>query len=266
MKAARPAFETALRLTRESEDVWLTAQALRELASVELENNLISEGLEHVFEAEDLCREVGMNDLLVGVRALAGRLLLRAGRVEDALEWSQKAMREIRPGVELAHLVPLALSEVFGEMGQVDKAARYITLAYEQLSVMLSDLPTHAKNRAWANIPNHRAIRNRWTKLQPLQRSFLLPLDEAPSGRPLTAGELVEVPWTVHDPSDEKIVDRVERRRHRIVRLMTEAGSVGAAPTVTHLAEALDASEATIRRDLSALRLSGVVISTRGSR
>lgn len=266
MDRAASVFSEALELTRKTEDVWLTAQALRELAAIELENGRIGSGIGHILEAESLCREVGMNDLLVGVRALAGRLFLRAGKTEEALDWSMRAMREIRPGVELAHLVPLALSEVHGEMGNAEEAAHYITRAHAQLSLMLSDLPLDKQKQAWTKIPNHRAIQKRWLQLQPLMREVELPTTDAPIGRPLEPDEVVVVSWTIHDPADDRIEDRVQRRRQQIVRLLDEATAAGALPTVGHLASALDASEATIRRDLSALRSEGLQVSTRGSR
>jgi DNA-binding transcriptional ArsR family regulator len=266
MDTARGDFERALQLTRSTEDIWLTAQALRELAATELENDHIDAGIKHVLEAEALCREVGMNDLLVGVRALAGRLHLRAGMTDEALEWSMRAMREIRPGVELAHLVPLALSEVHLEMGDEAESAHYIEKAHEQLSAMLADLPPEAQAMAWNNIPNHRAIEVRWSALQPQTETFALPLSEAPIGRPLQDGEIIDVEWTIHEPADDRIGDKVERRRHQLLRLISEAKDAGALPTVGHLAQALQSSEATIRRDLSALRSEGIEATTRGSR
>ena len=175
-------------------------------------------------------------------------------------------MREIRPGVELAHLVPLALSEVYGEMGDTEEAAHFITKAYDQLAALLSDLPDEARRLAWENIPNHKAIHDRWAAHQPQRQRVELPIEQAPVGRPLNPEEVITVEWTVHDPSDEKIEDRIELRRHKILRLLTEAQEAGASPTVAHLADALGSSDATIRRDLAALRSQGIDVTTRGSR
>ena len=207
-----------------------------------------------------------MNDLLVGVRALAGRLTLRAGRPDEALEWATKAMREIRPGVELAHLVPLALSEVHGALGHDEEAAHHITLAHEQLTLMLSALEEGLQERSWSHIPNHRAIQTRWSALQPRREIFRLPSTSAPLGRAPRDDEYIEVSWAVHQPADERIVDRAERRRSQVVRLVDEANEAGASPTIVHLAQALGSSEATIRRDLAALRSEGYAILPRGSR
>ena len=56
------------------------------------------------------------------------------------------------------------------------------------------------------------------------------------------------------------------RRRQRLQRLLAEADAQGGAPTVDDLAGALEASVATIRRDLAALRRSGQPAPTRGTR
>lgn len=44
------------------------------------------------------------------------------------------------------------------------------------------------------------------------------------------------------------------RRRHRLLRLLAEAQSQGAAPIYRHLAKALGVSERTVERDMAALR------------
>ncbi len=263
---AKSLFESALEITRRVQDTWLTAQALREYAAMELENGSVESGIEHIFEAEALCREFGMNDLLVGVRALAGRLLLKAGQIEEALEWSSRAMRELRKGVEFAHLVPLALGEVHAELGNTEEAAHYVGEAHKQLTTMLLDLDPESQKLSWTKVPSHRAILSRWESVAPVQREVLLSSVEAPLGRPLRDDEQVAVSWTLRLPTDAQIASPVERRRQQVLRLLGEAEAAGAAATVADLSTALGVSIATVRRDLSALRDSGHEITTRGSR
>jgi len=93
-----------------------------------------------------------------------------------------------------------------------------------------------------------------------------LPRFEIPTGRPLRPDEWVEVSWTPRAPEDETIKGKTERRQHRLHRLLDEAHSQGAAPTVADLSAALEVSPATIKRDLAVLRESGAQILTRGSR
>ncbi len=266
LEGATNLFNSALEKTRRLEDVWLTAQVLREFAATELENDAIELGTAHILEAEALSREYGMNDLLVGVRALAGRLLLRRGRIEEALEWATKAMRELRAGVELAHLVPLALSEVHDALGNREDASHFIALAHEQLSATLSDLDPDMRDRSWAQVPSHREIRARWAVIGPRTQTLDLPAADAPLGRPLRDDETVTIKWRIHEPHDETIDDRRELRRVQILRLLAEAEAAGALPTVPNLADALDVSVATVRRDIATLRSEGHQINTRGSR
>jgi DeoR/GlpR family transcriptional regulator of sugar metabolism len=62
------------------------------------------------------------------------------------------------------------------------------------------------------------------------------------------------------------VADVGERRRRQIIRLLDEATTQGAAPTVDDLAEAIGASRSTVRRDLAALRQLGARTPTRGHR
>ncbi len=96
--------------------------------------------------------------------------------------------------------------------------------------------------------------------------SVLLPTSEAPIGRTLSADDHVEVTWTVHHPDDNLVEDRKERRRARLLRLVEEAEAQDAAPTIDHLATALGASSATVRRDIAELRKAGTTVNTRGHR
>ena len=71
---------------------------------------------------------------------------------------------------------------------------------------------------------------------------------------------------TLDAPADADIPGKVDRRRHRLLRLLREASEQAAAPAVKHLAQALGVGERTIRRDLAALRAQGHDVRTRGAR
>ena len=263
---ARGLLDTALKLTVEAGDAWLTAQTLREYASFELETGYFERGLDHALEAERLCKEFGMNDLAISVRALVGRLYLRHGDVAKAHEAAMRAMREIRPGIELAHLVPFALAEVAEAKGDEEEADRLVAMAHRLLLDTLAGLPDDVRSRAQESIPSHAAITEAWRRRQPEIAVFLLPSREAPVGRTLTVDDEVPVEWTLHHPTDIEIADRIERRRHQVLRLLAEAAAHNAAPTVSDIARALNTSPATIRRDLFFLRKTGHEAATRGSR
>jgi DNA-binding transcriptional ArsR family regulator len=139
-------------------------------------------------------------------------------------------------------------------------------MAHKQLMETLSGLPSHVRAQSLESVPSHRAITEEWRRRQPEIAVFYLSSVETPAGRSLTEADLAPVEWTIHDPSDGQISDRLERRRRRIVRLLNEAEKQNASPTVEDLAGALGSSSATIRRDLAALRAAGIMVNTRGSR
>jgi tetratricopeptide (TPR) repeat protein len=93
-----------------------------------------------------------------------------------------------------------------------------------------------------------------------------LPHIDAPTGRPMQDDDYVPVTWTVFASEDSTIAGAAARRRQQLLRLLQEAESQGAAPTVDDLAEALQVSQPTIKRDLAALRRAGHEVRTRGSR
>jgi DNA-binding transcriptional ArsR family regulator len=74
------------------------------------------------------------------------------------------------------------------------------------------------------------------------------------------------VVWTIDHPDDARLASPIERRRRRLLRLLAEAGDRGAAPSIEHMAAALEVSDSTVRRDLAALRDAGHMVATRGQR
>ena len=259
-------FDEAISLTREAGDAWLNAQALRDFAAFELASGRHLDGLAHALEAEALCKEHGMNALVVVVRALVARLYLKSGDVDRAFEYARRALREIRPGIELAHMVPYAMGEVLEAKGQHAEAMRNFLHSHDLLMNTLRGLPPTTLKMSLANVPAHRIVHEKWRSQQPEVTEVRLPAAAAPFGRPLTDDDHLTVKWTVHDPSDNDLPDRVIKRQARLLRLVMEATVQSALPTVDHLAAALGASSATVRRDLAVLRSAGHSVATRGNR
>jgi DNA-binding transcriptional ArsR family regulator len=90
---------------------------------------------------------------------------------------------------------------------------------------------------------------------------------DVPLGRRLTYDDRIMVRWTI-DNGDEDTLKlqsdgEQELRRHRILRLIAEASSQGAAPTDHDLAEALGVSRRTIESDMAALQAAGMQLPTR---
>ena len=259
-------FERGLALARSVGDHWLTAQILRELASSELRSGLPDRAMEHVNDAERICLDIGMDDLSIGVRALRGRVLLQLGRVEEALGETTAASTKLRPGIELAHLVHFAHGLALDAAGLKWASHEAFESAYDVLLSIVSDLDEGDRAQALENVPEYKEIVSHWRSCRPEVVGVDLASVRAPTGRSLRTDEYVSVDWTVSEPSDLDIQDRVSRRHHRILRLLDQAEAGGASPTVTDLANALSISEATLRRDLAELRSRGYRVSTRGSR
>lgn len=77
---------------------------------------------------------------------------------------------------------------------------------------------------------------------------------DAPTGRARREEEYVEIVWTLAASEDDALADKVERRQHRLARLLAEARAQGAAPTHAQLADALGVGVRTVERDIVVLR------------
>ena len=263
---ARQFFSEAIGITREVEDSWLTAQILRHLASLELDIGEPGLAIALLEESIDLCEDAGMEDLVVVVRAFYGSALLACGREAEADAATTTASAALRPGIDQAYLVSHARAEVLRSLGDHDGADRHLENAHHLLMEMLGDLDDEDRERAVARVPAHARIVEDWLRRRPLIERVSVASTGAPGGRTLDEADHVQVEWTISTPADERIEDRIERRRIRLLRLIHEAAEQGGSPTVEDLAEALESSSATIRRDLAALRSEGRRVETRGSR
>ena len=222
--------------------------------------------MRHLDAVENICDEFGMTDLVVsvyGIRGLAQRAL---GRVEEAVASTRKAVAHVHPGVDHAYLISFWHYQTLQDLGHVREARAALGRAHQQLMHHLRELTSEERRMALQRVPEHRAIVQAWESTLPCRASFRIPQAGVPTGRPLSNKEWVEVLWTIDALDDQHVVGRVARRRHRPLRLVGEAAVQGGAPTVNDLANALDASRATICRDLAFLRRAGCEIRTRGSR
>jgi tetratricopeptide (TPR) repeat protein len=266
IESARSLLRGAVSKATQVEDWWLMGQILREFGASELHAGDPREGLKHASEAERICADTGMPDLALSAKALKGRLLLALGQNEDALRETQQAMDQFRPGIELGYLVPYFHSLALASIGSAELSDQYLELAHNELRSTLADLSEADRRSALRNVPIHRELTETWAARRPLQVVHRMAAIDTPSGRPVRTDDMVAVTWTLAAPGDEAIVDRIGRRRHRLLRLLDEADAQGGAPTIHDLADALEASPATVRRDLAALRDDGHPARTRGTR
>lgn len=111
-------------------------------------------------------------------------------------------------------------------------------------------------------------LNGRPAALRPGQVRVILARRDAASGRPLKETEMVEVVWTVDaGKTDREVQAREGRnalRQQRIERLLTEAVEQDGAATQEDLAQVLQASVRTIKRDFVAMRAAGRTLPSRG--
>jgi DNA-binding transcriptional ArsR family regulator len=188
------------------------------------------------------------------------------GDHEDALTLIRDAVDGLTPGVERPYLVHHRHCLVARANGEAEEARMASLMADELLREALSGLAESEFDRAVNQVPEHQAIVASAAVFAPVVVAVELPAMDAPSGKVLDNHELRTVQWTIEHPEDQLFEDEIERRRARLKRLMKEASSSGARPSMDDLAKALSVSASTVRRDLDSLRAAGHSLHTRGQR
>jgi DNA-binding SARP family transcriptional activator len=262
---ARRRHESAIGRLESAPHSWLEVQFLRDLAETELEAGELDRALELLDDASETCDSLGLSDLAVGISALRGRVLVARGDVDEAIAETDRAVSQITGGVERPHLVHWAHHLALTAAGRAD-AEDALREAHAMLHQLLDGLSSDEKRRALTTVPTSAAVETAARDRRAEVVQVRLAGADAPTGRPLEDEDRVRIAWTVHTPDDEDAESPIERRRRRLVRLLTEASAQGAAPTVEDLADVLNVSSATVRRDLAALRSHGHDLRTRGSR
>jgi transcription initiation factor IIE alpha subunit len=105
-------------------------------------------------------------------------------------------------------------------------------------------------------------------QLRPGQVRVVLTKREAGHGRALRETATTEVVWTIDAGLEDRQVlqahDAIALRQVRLQRLLDEALDQGAAAVQEDLAQALQVSVRTIKRDFAALQAQGIFLPTRG--
>ncbi len=242
---------------------YLYAMMLRDGATLALERKQPEAALLLVDEGLALCAEAGMADIEVLLTAIRGVTLLHLNREEEALAATSKAMTEPRDGVNQDYVIPMWHATVLEALQQKIPAARAWDEAYKRLQTYVLPLTVQQRERALARIADYRTIMAAWEAGR-TQITVSLPAVTAPTGRPLRDDEFVTVQWTIETVADTAVTNKKERRQQQLLRLLNEAASQHAAPTIQDCATALHVSTGTIKRDLAALRQVGHPTPTRG--
>jgi DNA-binding SARP family transcriptional activator/tetratricopeptide (TPR) repeat protein len=206
-------------------------------------------------------REAGLDALAVRLRADRARAALAAGDEATADADSRAAVRDRAEGVERPHLVWWARHEVATALGHPDGASA-LARAAALLDDALAGLDESTRDRALEAVPEHAAIVAARRAAGPRRVLLRVARHDVPTGRPLLASDMREV--EVELPP--RAVASVGARRRTLRSVVAQVQAQGGAPTVDDLADLLEVSASTVRRDLTALRRDGTPVVTRGSR
>ncbi|MEM7338303.1 MAG: AAA family ATPase [Actinomycetota bacterium] len=235
------------------------------LARVELALGEPEWALEQLAMIAEIDDRSAIEILWPAASAIMAKAHLALGSNAAALRAVDEAVAGVtQPGIRWPHLVAWWSSEVLRELGHEERAADQVTIAHRSLSRTLAGVPAAEAAHAWRLVPEYRAIAAAHSRQVTDQTERLLPRADAPLGRRLNAVDMVPVKWTLSDPDDFIWADPGSRRRQQIRRLVAEATEQGAIPRVIDLAEGLNVSERTIRRDLAQLRAEGFDPTLRG--
>lgn len=274
-QAARTYSQRALAAAQDVGDRPTQGRALTNLGHALMGLGHLAEAAAAYQEALDLQRELGEHHFAVESQAGLARLYLAQCDLLQAREQVGEILAYLDAEPSLTNIghsldgteEPLWVYLTCYQVLRANKDPRtqeVLTTAYDLLQERAAKIDDEALRRSFLeNVPSHREIvaarRELWASQQekwPLGEKRVtipLPRADAPLGRPLRKDEYATVTWTLQAPGDTKVSGKVARRRHRILRLLSEAQAQGAVPTHRHLAEALGVSQRTIERDMAML-------------
>lgn len=261
-------LERALALPGVRDHVWTTCQLLQRRVELRLAQGRVEDAMRDVAEGTALAETHHLAEVRGGFRSLAGVVHLAAGDGAAAVDAAADAVAAVAGGAERSYLVHLRHRDALAAVGRDAEAAAAAARAAEELRATLADLDEDQRRRA-ALVPEHRRIlqlagSGDGDVLVADVRTFVAAAG-APRGRALRPVELVEVAIDL-DPGPDAPADPVQRRRALLRRVADQVVAQGGAATVGDLSRLLEVSEATVRRDLQALRRAGDAIETRGAR
>jgi DNA-binding SARP family transcriptional activator len=275
VEAAQVHLDAALKIFQEVQDLSWEGDAIAALGRLALIRGDVAAAAECLEVSYRRRRELGEPTyVVIDLSYLAVAELLLGDR-ESAWRHSQQAIAEL--GGELTGVEHP--QRMFHNHFRIGEATRHWAAAREALEQAARILDERAqmigdparRERYRTGLRVNQAISQAAALLPPPgQLRVRLARADVPAHRRPEPDEMVAVAWTVdageEDAALAEQVGKVGLRRHRILRLLAEAETAGALPTVADLAGVLDVSARTIRSDLAVLHEQGHTIRTRGSR
>jgi DNA-binding SARP family transcriptional activator/tetratricopeptide (TPR) repeat protein len=265
-RLAEHLLDTALGALSGSDEPVVAAevQVARGQASLALARGSLDDAHRVANGAVSMALAHGLRNLLPVLRGLLGEVLVLMGRAEEAVDVTGAAVAGLDAVVEQAYLVRFQHGLALQAAGRHEAANGIIEQANEGLESVLAGVDDPVRRRA-VSLPEHRRIRDAASRAQ-LDRVWVsVAASDAPLGRALARAEQVDV-MVDRTRREADPGDPVEARRVLLARVVAMIVDQGGAPTIGDLAEVLEVSPATVRRDLGALRDAGVTVETRGHR
>jgi DNA-binding SARP family transcriptional activator/tetratricopeptide (TPR) repeat protein len=273
--AAHERSQEALRIAEESGSPDQMAAAMDSLGHALAGLEYSSEAADAYKEAIDLQREAEQHNMAMVPLAGLARVYHAQGRLSQAQAAVEQILQHLNTGnldgTDEPFRIYLTCYRVLRALRDARAPDLLITAhrALQEQAAAISDAA--ARSSFLEGVATHREILTAFEQERTLfahdERTIVsLPRADAPLGRPLRADEYVSVTWTLNTPDDERIRGKIARRRQRLLRLLHEAQRQGAAPRDTDLADALDVSLSTLRRDMAVLRAEGHDLPTRWRR
>ncbi|MBN2003454.1 MAG: hypothetical protein JXA21_08875 [Anaerolineae bacterium] len=250
----------ALAVFREHDQLDWIASTLSTLSCALWLEGRHAEALSAALEAEMLHRRLEELDYLPGLLAQQGLIHLSLNAPDKALACTREALHVAMLGSPVHDALPeVYYAYAMALLAHEDEAQAddYLKRAYQHL---VNEAAQHSDEDARQALFHRSPITRRL--MAELTARGLAPAAEAAvitRRLPATHGKSpVAVRWTVDaGPADAALKHAqgaIALRRARLARLLQEAEAQGARPTVAQLAEALDVSLRTLKRDLAALR------------
>lgn len=259
--------EEAIEVFRRYDEPGWEASALGILGLALLVDGAYAAALEPLSEA--CAKHEALDEVAYLADSLAhqGLAHLGLGDPKKALNCTERALLALAQGVldnDIASEVTFAHAMALEAAGRAEEAQAYLVRAYDNLLRHAAQLEDEAARRAFfSRDPMIRRLmkeaRRRGIAPQPEGGVVTRWLPSKPGdGFVTTKAPQIPVTWTVDaGPSDtalKRSKGAMALRRSRLERILREAKRQGAHPTTDHLADALDVSPRTIKRDLAALR------------
>lgn len=224
------------------------------LALVDLELDNLRGALEQATMAQELQKDRALGPLAAATRMVEARVRHAMGELDEAVALVNSAIPLNRAGSYRAHVLAWWAAQILDAAGHQKAAQDQVVVSDQLLQRELEELPEPMMTMAWRAVPEHRELAEARERVLVEVVERRLPALDSPTGRPLLAADMVDVVWTVSHPDDWSFSIDGVRRQHRIQRLLYEAEQQHARVRAVDLAEVLDVSERTVKRDLADLR------------